>query len=327
MRKISKILIMLLISVMLVACSGGTSTDGGDKKETVKVGIAIYKYDDNFMTVYRNQLSEIFKSKNTDKVEYELIFQDGKGDPAEQANQIDAFISQGVNLIMANLVDPTQAGTVIEKAKSADIPLVFINREPPVDDMKVWEGKTSYVGADARQSGTFQGEIIRDLANKGDINGDGQVSYVMIVGDPGNVDAQYRTEFSVKALTDAGIKVEKLLEQRGDWEQTKGQEIAASALSQFGDKVEVIFANNDGMALGALQAIDAAGRKVGEDIYIVGVDALDEVVTLVESGGITGTVLNDAAGQAGKAIEVSLKLLAGETVESHYWVDYVKVVK
>ncbi len=326
MRKISKILIMLLISVMLVACSGG-STDGGDKKETVKVGIAIYKYDDNFMTVYRGQLEELFKAKNTDEVTYELIFQDGKNDPAEQAAQIDAFISQGVDLIMANLVDPTQAPTVIDKAKSADIPLVFINREPPVDDMKIWEGKTSYVGADARQSGTFQGEIIRDLPNKGDINGDGKVSYVMIVGDPGNVDAQYRTEFSVKALTDAGITVEKLLEQRGDWEQTKGQEIAASALSQFGEQVEVIFANNDGMALGALQAIESAGRTVGEDIYIVGVDALDEVVALVETGGITGTVLNDAAGQAGKAIEVSLKLLAGETVETHYWVDYVKVVK
>lgn len=326
MRKISKVLFMLLLSVMLVACSSAPAEDG-DKKETVKVGIAIYKYDDNFMTVYRNQLSEIFETKNTDTVEYELIFQDGKGDPAEQAAQIDTFISQGVNLIMANLVDPTQAGAVIEKAKSADIPLVFINREPPVEDLDIWAGKTSYVGADARQSGTFQGEIIAELPNKGDINGDGKVSYVMIVGDPGNVDAQYRTEFSIKALTDAGIQVEKLLEQRGDWEQTKGQEIAAAALSQFGDQVEVIFANNDGMALGALQSIASAGRTVGEDIYIVGVDALDEVVALVESGGITGTVLNDAAGQAGKAIEVSLKLLAGETVESHYWVDYVKVVK
>ena len=322
MRKISKILAVLLISVMLVACGGKS---GG--KEKVKVGIAIYKYDDNFMTVYRGQLTELFKAKNTDKVEYELIFQDGKEDPAEQANQIDAFISQGVKLIMANLVDPTQASTVLAKAKKADIPMVFINREPSKADLQTWEGKTTYVGADARQSGTFQGEIIRDLKNKGDINGDGKVSYVMIVGDPGNVDAQYRTEFSIKALTDAGIKVDKLLEQRGDWNQTKGQEIAAAALAQYGKDVEVIFSNNDGMALGALQAIKAAGRTVGEDIYIVGVDALDEVKALVESGGITGTVLNDAKGQAGKAIDVGIKLINGEKADLYYWVDYVKVVK
>lgn len=322
MRKISKILFVFVAMMMLVAC--GQSS--GDKK-VVKVGVAIYQYDDNFMTVYRNQLKEIFASKNTDSVTYELTFQDGKGDQAEQSNQIEAFITQGVDLIIANLVDPTASPTIIEKAKSADIPVVFINREPPEADLNIWSGKTTYVGADARQSGTFQGEIIRDLPNKGDLNGDGTVSYVMIMGDPANVDAQYRTEFSIKALTDAGIKVEKLLEQRGDWVQTRGQEIAAAALAQYGDKVEVIFSNNDGMALGALQAIEAAGRKIGEDIYLVGVDALDEVKTLVDNGGITGTVLNDATGQATKAVEVALKLLDGGTVDSHYWIDYVKVVK
>lgn len=322
MRKISKILFVFVALAMLTACGAS-----GSESKTVKIGVAIYKYDDNFMTVYREQLAKIFEAKNTDSVTYELTFQDGKGDQAEQTNQIDAFISQGMDLIIANLVDPASAATVIDKAKAADIPVVFINREPAEDDLLIWEGRTAYVGADARQSGTFQGQIILDLETKGDINGDGVVSYVMIVGDPANIDAQYRTEYSIKALTDAGVTVDKLLEQRGDWEQPKGQEIAAAALAQFGDKVEVIFANNDAMALGALQAIESAGRTVGEDIYLVGVDALDEVVTLVNEGRITGTVLNDAEGQASKAVDVALRLLDGESVDTHYWVDYVKVVK
>ena len=135
--------------------------------------------------------------------------------------------------------------------------------------------KRQYVGCDARQSGTYQGEEILETETKGDINGDGKVSYIMIQGDPENVDAQYRTEFSVKALTDAGVEVEELLKQRGDWDQAKAQQIAQDALNQYGDKIEVIFCNNDAMALGALQAIEAAGRKVNEDIYLVGVDALD----------------------------------------------------
>lgn len=119
-------------------------------------------------------------------------------------------------------------------------------------------------GADARQSGKFQGELIADLPNKGDLNGDGVLQYVMVVGDPENVDAKYRTEFSISQYQEvSGLKVEKLDEQRGDWDQAKGQEIVANALTQYGDKIEAVFCNNDAMALGAAQAITAAGRKVG----------------------------------------------------------------
>lgn len=117
----------------------------------------------------------------------------------------------------------------------------------------------TYVGADARQSGKFQGELIADLPNKGDLNGDGVLQYVMVVGDPENVDAKYRTEFSISQYQEvSGLKVEKLDEQRGDWDQAKGQEIVANALTQYGDKIEAVFCNNDAMALGAAQAITAA---------------------------------------------------------------------
>ena len=147
----------------------------------------------------------------------------------------------------------------------------------------------------------------------------------MIEGDPENIDAQYRTEFSVKALTDAGYEVECLDDQVGNWAQAKGQELCANALSKYGDAVEVVFCNNDAMALGAAAAIQAAGRKVGEDIYLLGVDALAECVEMVNNGEMTGTVLNDHVGQSHAAVDAAVAALKGEELQNYYWVDYVKV--
>lgn len=279
------------------------------------------------MTLYREELERYFNEElSDDEVTYEVTVVDGKNDQAEQTNQIQTFIADKYDVIIANLVQSSAASTVINMCKDADIPVIFVNREPTAEDLDLWE-KAAYVGADARQSGTMQGEIIYDLDDHGDINGDGKVSYVMVIGDPENVDAQYRTEFSIKALTDEGIEVEELVAQRGDWDQAKGQEIVAAALTQYGEQIEVVFCNNDAMALGALQAIEAAGRTVGEDIYLVGVDALEEVVEHVESGKITGTVLNDHIGQAHTAAEVAIKAAKGESLDKNYTVDYVKITK
>ena len=147
----------------------------------------------------------------------------------------------------------------------------------------------------------------------------------MVEGDPENIDAQYRTEFSIKALTDAGVAVECLVENVGNWDQTKGQEITAAALAQYGDEIEVVFCNNDGMALGAAAAIEAAGRTVGTDIYLLGVDALDECQEMVKAGTMTGTVLNDHIGQSHAAVDAAVAALNGEALQNYYWVDYVKV--
>lgn len=340
MKKLVVLLFVLCMGLSIVACGNkgkdgaetttgetaeGTETEGTESAKAIKVGVAIYKFDDNFMTVYRQELQRYFEEDmSKDGVTYEVTVVDGKNDQAEQTNQIQNFIASGVDVIVANLVQSSAASSVIELCKEADVPVVFINREPTADDLALWD-KVSYVGADARQSGTFQGEIINDTSNKGDFNGDGTISYVMVVGDPENVDAQYRTEFSIKAVEESGMKVEKLVEQRGDWDQAKGQEIVAQALTQHGDKVEVVFCNNDAMALGAYQAIESAGRKVGTDIYLVGVDALDEAVEYVKDGKMTGTVLNDADGQSHKAAEVAAMMVSGEAIEKNYTVDYVKI--
>ena len=311
-----KLLALVLVAIMALSLVAVASAD-----EQLKVGVCIYQYNDNFMTLYREELEKYLAETYNAKV----TVVDGKNDQTEQTNQINSFIAEGVDVLIVNLVQSTSAATIIDLVEDAGIPTVFINREPSEEDMTKWEGNITYVGADARQSGTFQGEIILATENKGDINGNGTVDYVMIMGDPENVDAQYRTEFSIKALTDAGLTVNKLFEQRGDWDQAKGQELAATALAQFGADVDVIFCNNDGMALGAYQAIVDAGRVVNEDIYLLGVDALDEVVAMVNDGTMTGTVLNDHIAQSHTAADVAVKVAAGEALDAYYWVDYAKI--
>jgi len=320
-RIIALTLVLVFAVAMLAGCGGG----GGGSK-TYKVGVSIYKFDDNFMTLYRNEIEAYFKTLETENVKYDVTIMDGKGDMVEQTNQVDDFIAKKVDVMIINLVQSSSASTITAKVKAANIPCVYINREPSTDDMKAWN-KIVYVGADAKQSGTYQGEIIRDLPDNGDIDGDGVVRYVMLVGDPENTDAQYRTQFSIKALTDAGIEVENLFEQRGDWDTAKGQELTANALAQHGAKVDVVFANNDGMAMGAIQAIKAAGRNVGSDIYLVGVDAIPEAIDAIKAGDMTGTVLNDHIGQSHTAVNAALIFLAGGVIDPPYlWVDYQKVV-
>ena len=157
--------------------------------------------------------------------------------------------------------------------------------------------------------------------------GQSRRAQLTVQGDPENIDAQNRTEYSVKALTDAGMEVEELLLQRGDWDQAKGQQIVQDALTQFGDQIEVVFCNNDAMALGALQAIQAAGRTINEDIYLVGVDALVEAVQNTIDGNYTGTVFNDHFSQAQTAAAMAVKFLKGEEVDPINMVDYVKVTE
>ena len=335
MKKLLSVLLATMMVFSLVACGqkASSSADAGATSgpKTVKVGVSIYTFDDAFMTLYRNELAKYFATKNNDQVKYDVQIQDAKNDQAEQSNQIDTFIAQGYDVLILNLVQSTSAATVMDKCIAAGIPVVFINREPSEADMKShntgdYQGKFTYVGADARQSGRFQGELIADLPNKGDLNGDGVLQYVMIEGDPENVDAQYRTEFSISQYKEkSGNDVECLDDQVGNWQRAEGQRLAANALTQHADNIEVIFCNNDDMAMGAKVAIEAAGRTINDDIYLVGVDALAEAVEAVIAGNMTGTVLNDHIGQSHKAVDCAVDAANGKSLDLYNWVDYVKV--
>ena len=320
---------------VLTACGGSSSSTAASSTAassaaasseaatgSANVGVCIYQFADNFMTLYRTDLEEYLKDKG-----YAVTIVDGKNDQNTQTEQINTFLQQGVDVLIINPVQTTSAQTIVDTISPSGTPIVFINREPDKSVLDSYADKCCYVGADARQSGTYQGELILETETQGDINGDGKITYIMCKGDPENIDAQYRTEYSIKALTDAGKEVECLYEYLDNWDQTTAQQDVANALAQYGEKIEVVFCNNDAMALGALQSLQQAGRTVGKDVYLVGVDALSEAVQNVVDGNMTGTVLNDDVGQATAAAAATKLYVEGSKVEQYYWVDYVKVTK
>ena len=320
MKKLVKVLLAVLLSLTFFGCQQQPKT------KEVKIGVAIYQFNGNFMTLYRNDIQKYFDDLNAkdSSVHYTVEIVDGANDVNTQTEQVRTFISKGVDALIVNLVQTTSDALAKEIVNSG-IPCVFINRE--IADFNYGD-KTCYVGADARDSGTYQGQIIYNVPNHGDLNGDGTVSYIMIMGDPENTDAQYRTEFSIKYLTDNCVIVQNLFKQTGNWDQAQGQELVGNALATHGDKIEVVFCNNDGMALGAYEAIKAAGRTVGTDIYLVGVDALPECCEMVKAGTMTGTVLNDDKGQATACCDTVLQLLAGQApAKKVNYVPYVMVTK
>ena len=278
-----------------------------------KVGVCIYQFSDNFMTLFRTELENYLVGLGFSKDNITIV--DGVNDQATQSGQIDSFIADEVDVLIINPVNSSSASTITDKVVAAGIPLVYINREPDADEEARWEENgwnVTYVGCDARQSGTYQGELIADLG---------------LDAIDKNVDAQYRTEFSVKALEDAGFEVNELDDQVGNWDQATAQQLVANSLSQYGDDVEVVFCNNDAMALGALQSIEAAGRTVGEDIFLVGVDALSEALEDVIAGTMTGTVFNDHFSQSHSAADAAVRFLTGEGNDYYIGCDYVKVTQ
>ncbi|MCQ2507381.1 MAG: substrate-binding domain-containing protein, partial [Dorea sp.] len=188
-------------SAASVAESAAEATGDSDLADKV-VGVCIYQFADNFMTLFRTELQSYLEAQGFATANIKIM--DGANDQATQSGQIDNFIAEGVDVLIINPVNSSSASTITDKVVAANIPLVYINREPAAEEEARWEENgwnVCYVGCDARQSGTMQGEIIADLGlEKVDLNGNGKIDYIMIEGDPENVDAQYRTEFSIKAL-------------------------------------------------------------------------------------------------------------------------------
>jgi methyl-galactoside transport system substrate-binding protein len=298
-----------------------------------KIGVTIYKFDDTFMSYVRRTIEEGAKGKA------DLNVVDSQNQQPTQNDQVDQFLVQGYKALAINAVDRTAVSVIIDKAKAKNIPVVFFNREPSKEDMGKWD-KIYYVGAKAEQSGTLQGEIVVDYwkANpKADKNKDGKIQYVMLTGEPGHQDALLRTEYSIKAITGAGLQVEKLAEDTAMWDRVKGQEKMAAYLAAHGEKIEVVLANNDDMALGAIEALKAAGYFTGDKVMpVVGVDATPPAIDALEKGTLLGTVLNDAKSQGKATFELVYALGAGAEVKStvapltdgrYVWVPYQKVTK
>jgi methyl-galactoside transport system substrate-binding protein len=337
--KRSLILLAVLVGagLLLAGCQAGPAKPN--------IGTVIYKYDDTFMSYVRSEIQAGADAIGKDKLTFTV--NDGQGDQSKVNDLIDTYLTQGATALAINMVEPAAANVVIGKAQAKKVPIVFFNREPDAATLATYDG-AYYVGAKAQQSGTFEGEIIADYWKahpEADKNKDGKLQYVMLLGDPANTDAKFRTEFSIKAVEAAGIKTDALAQDTAMWERGQAQNKMQAWLAKFGDKIEVVFANNDDMALGAIEALKAAGYFTGKKYMpVVGVDATPPALDALEQGTLLGTVLNDAKKQGQATFELAYSLAQGTPAattvaplagadgtadpKGHYvWVPYVKVTK
>lgn len=336
---LSMICILILAAVMLSGCKKKTEevVQGPIQAPVLqeiepgnaKVGICVYWSDDDYMSIYISELVR-YMVEDLGFTKENIAVLDGENSQATQNDQIGRCISGGADLLIVNPVDPFVISDITDRIIAAGIPLIYINREPTLDEQQRWGNNNwpvTYVGTDARQAGIMQGQILVDLGiSEVDLNQNGKVEYVMIMGNPESENAQYRTEFSIRAMEDAGMDVECLDQQRGDWDRLWAKQITAADLEQFGSQLEVVFCNNDTMALGAMEAIEEAGRVVNEDIFLLGIDALPEALEALQEGRITGTVLNDQFAQAEATGKAAVNYLQGNRNEYHIGCDYVKVM-
>ena len=318
---------LVVLGALFVSCGGGA--DAG----LPKMGVAIYKFDDTFMSYVRNAIETNAAGKAT----IEMV--DSQNAQPTQNDQVDAFLSKKAKVIAINPVDRTAAAAIIDKAKAKKVPVVFFNREPLPEDMAKWD-KVYYVGAKAEQSGTMQGQIVADYWKahpEADTNGDGVIQYIMLKGEPGHQDAELRTEFSIKAIVAAGYKVEKLAEDTAYWDRPKAVEKMKAFFAKFGTRIEVVLCNNDDMALGAIEALRQEGFFTGgKYMPVVGVDATAPALQALEQGTLLGTVLNDAKNQGKATFDIAFALATGKDPAStgwtitdgkYVWVPYQMVTK
>jgi methyl-galactoside transport system substrate-binding protein len=294
------------------------------KAKEKSIGVTIYKYDDNFMALVRQAIEKT--SDNTDGIK--VLMNDSQNDQSKQNDQIDVLLSKGVNALAINLVDPAAAQTVIEKIRKDNVPVVFFNKEPNQAALDSYK-HAYYVGTESKEAGVIQGELIAKhwKANpQWDLNKDGVIQYVLLKGEPGHPDAEARTEYVTKRLNELGIKTENLHLDTAMWDTAQAKDKAEAWLSGPNrDKIEVFICNNDGMALGASEALKAAGKT---SIPVYGVDALAEVLVKIEAGEIQGTVLNDAVNQGQATFDLAKNLANGkEATEDTSWKLQNKAVR
>ena len=305
MKKTGLLLGAIVLAAGLVGCGGEKKTEEAPK---LRIGLTAYKYDDNFIALFRKVVSEE-AGKVADKVDLQM--NDSQNSQTTQNEQIDVMLSKGVDSLAINLVDPAAAEVVVGKIKPADIPVVFYNRRPSDAVMNSYE-KAYYVGVDPNAQGIAQGELIAKAWKENpelDLNKDGVIQYVMLKGEPGHPDAEARTTYSIKTLNEMGLQTEELHLDTAMWDTAMAKDKMDAWLSgPNGNKIEVIICNNDGMALGAIESQKAFGKL----LPVFGVDALPEALVKIEAGEMAGTVLNDAKGQGKGTFDIAVNLAAGK---------------
>ena len=326
MKKTLAIILAVVMMVSLLAGCGDKPAPNPDPAgSSLDVAVFYYDFSDVYISSVRNSMNSQLDALGVKYNNY-----DGAGNQSQQTDQINTAIANGANLLIVNIVEtssPDAAQNAVEAARTAGIPIIFFNREVSNEVVNSYE-KCAFVGTDAPEAGHMQGKLVGDylLANYDavDLNGDGTISYVMFKGQEGNAEAEARTQFGVEdanaVLTAAGkpelvyynasATDKYLVDQGGKWSAQAANDYMSSILSEYsetnGNMVELIICNNDGMAEGAVSALQGAGYNTGagKPLPVFGVDATDSAKQLINEGKMTGTIKQDAEGMASTIVNL-----------------------
>ena len=325
-----KINLSVLIVAAAVAAVGGLwfygTKDGGreEKKTALRIGVLLYRNDDTFIGTLRNSLEQAAKDYEKETgIRVALDVRDAKRNQITQNSQAERMIDLDCDVLCVNIVDRSAASGIIDKAMEADTPIVFFNREPVTEDMNRWE-KLYYVGADAKESAVLEGQILVDAYKKNpsslDRNGDGIVSYVLLEGETNHQDSLIRTEWSIQTLKDGGVPIRRITGGIANWEKNQASALMEQWLSEYGTEIELVIANNDDMALGAIDAIERAGIVTGT-IKLVGIDGTPAGQDAFREGKLFGTVESSKEIYAKRIFDTAEELAMGKEVtqEKYFW--------
>lgn len=313
-RKNLYLLITAGSCLLLTGCAAISDVQQSGK--SLKIGVSVYDQYDTFVSEEISQLKSYAKEKEQEwDITITLDVRDANKTQLTQNDQMDDFIKRGFDIACINLVDRTDASSIIDKAKNAGVPVIFFNRELVEEDLERWN-QLYYVGADAFESGIIQGEILADACDQDfssiDRNGDGIIQYVMLEGEAGHQDSIVRTMYVINTIKEKGYQVEKLGDEIANWNRAQAETKMNQFLKSFENEIEAVLTNNDDMALGAIDALKKSrgsqreAKEAGNPWpVILGIDGTKVGLEALQNGELLGTVLNDAKGQAESMLELA----------------------
>ena len=311
-----KKLLSVLMAAVMVAGVGGVGAAQVKADDEKILGAGIYSASDNFNSyigkAITNACDGIFKTN----------IEDGQNDQSTQNNQVDTMLAKGASAVAVSVCDVTAAPTLIQKCKDAgNVPIIFFNKEiTDYDVINSYENAYQVTSTGGDYGASIQAQMVIDYWKEHpemDKNGDGKLQLVYLMGDPGHTASQPRCDYLKSTIEDAGIEIDLLAEDTGMWVTATAKEKMDAWVTKYGDEIECCVAGNDAMALGALSAVEAAGFNTdGEEsskyIPIYGIDALPEILSKIESGEITGSVLQDAKTQGQTIVKMAENLTSGK---------------
>lgn len=325
MKRILALILVLTMTLALTACGAAATTAGAAETnaaaettaavaeaKTLNIGVLVWKFSDAYGSTVRLAIEkyaeEVGKAQG---VTVKLDMQDANDSQTTQNDQCDTLLAKGIDLLIINLATDGAAQALIDKAAAKNVPVLFYNKEPTDSKTLVPAAKSLFIGTKPEEAGVMQGEIFAEqwAANTKawDKNGDGKCQYLMFKGQADNIEAIARTKFSIDTAVAKGVPMELASSDIYvcDWDTAKAQDTMTAAWASVGSKVEAIFTNNDGMAIGVIAALNQVsyntGDKVKNYIPVYGVDATDEAAAAIGAGKMAGTVKQDGDAM-GKAV-------------------------